>query len=352
MSAAPARPYPFPRGLVVELTARCDHACGHCYNSWKNPAQQAPPSLPSPALLALLDRVLDDSGCGLLTLTGGEPLLHPELPEIVSHLHRRGVRLNLISHGGHIDDDAIARIGTEAIASWELPLLAGRAPLHDQLSGRAGAFHRVTAAIAALKHVHQRVVVVFVAQRPNLQQLPRVVELCVALGVDGMMINRFNPGGAGGRNIEELQASPAELTAMLAQAEALGRRWELPMACAIAMPPCLIPTERFPWLSFGSCALGTERAYYTIDPAGRLRPCNHSPTVLGDLSQQPLRELLDGPALSAYLAARPVACAGCRLEHSCQGGCKAAAEACSGSPWQPDPFLGCYLEQRRPLPGP
>jgi radical SAM protein with 4Fe4S-binding SPASM domain len=349
MSAPPARPYPFPHGFVVELTTRCDHACGHCYNAWKNPGQRAVEPLDTGGLLAVLDRLLEESGCELLTLTGGEPTLRPDLPTIVEHLHRRGVKLNLISHGGHIHDGLIQRLGREAVTTWELPLLAARPALHDKLSGRDGAFHRVTAAIAALKHARQRVVAVFVAQRPNLDQLEGVVELCVALGVDGLMINRFNPGGQGGRHIDTLQASPTALQAMLDQAEALSARWSLPMACSIAMPPCLIDTSRYTRIGFGYCALGTERAYYTVDPAGGLRPCNHSPTVLGDLRTESLRDILDGPALAAYVQARPEACRGCPLEHRCQGGCKAAAEACTGSPWNPDPFLGTFMGERRPL---
>jgi radical SAM protein with 4Fe4S-binding SPASM domain len=352
MSASPSRPFPFPRGFVVELTARCDHACGHCYNTWKNPGQPRPEPLETAPLLAVLERLLDESGCELLTLTGGEPTLRADLPAIVEHLHHRGVKLNLISHGGHIDDALIDRLGHETITTWELPLLAAGPALHDALSGRAGAFHRVTAAIAALKAARQRVVVVFVAQRPNLDQLEGVVELCVALGVDGLMINRFNPGGQGGRHIDTLQADPSALQALLDQAEALGRSWRLPMACSIAMPPCLIDTERYEHLGFGFCALGTESAYYTVDPGGRLRPCNHSPTVLGDLRTESLRAILDGPALEAYVQARPEACGECPIERSCQGGCKAAAEACSGSPWNPDPFLGAFMGERRALPPP
>lgn len=347
MSAPPVRPYPMPRGFVVELTAHCDHSCAHCYNAWKNPGEHPCDALGTAGTLAVLDRLLDDSGCELLTLTGGEPTLRPDLPVLVSHLHRRGVKLNLISHGGHLDDATIARIGHDTITTWELPLLAGRPALHDELSGREGAFRRVTAATAALKHAGQQVVAVFVAMRPNLDELEAVVELCVALGIDGLMINRFNPGGAGASHIATLQASPTRLTAMLDEAEALGVRWGLPMACSIAMPPCLLPTERYTHLSFGFCALGTDRAYYTVDPGGRLRPCNHSPTVLGDLRTQGLREILGGEALAAYVRARPAACAGCPLEHRCQGGCKAAAEACSGSPQEPDPFLAAHMDQRR-----
>ncbi|MFH1464082.1 MAG: radical SAM protein [Pseudomonadota bacterium] len=344
---APARPYPYPRGLVVELTSRCDHACDHCYNVWKLPGVPAPEPLPSAALLTLLDRVVDEAGLRLLTLTGGEPLLHPDFHAIVEHLAPR-VGLNLITHGGHLDTATIARLVPDRVRTWELPLLAGRRGLHDALSGRAGAFDRVTAAIAELKAARQRVVVVFVVLRPNLDELARVVELCVALGVDGLMLNRFNPGGSGARHVARLQADPAALQVLLDEAEVLAARWELPMACSIALPPCLLDLSRHPHLATGFCALGTENAYYTVDPAGWLRPCNHSPTRLGDLGRRSLCALLDGQALADYVAARPALCAGCALERRCQGGCKAAAEACTGSPWEPDPFLGSFKDRRRP----
>ncbi len=268
-----------------------------------------------------------------------------DLPDIVHGLAASGVKLNLITHGGYLDAARIDALGTGSITTWELPLLAGERALHDRLSGRRGAFDRVTAAIAELKLRGQQVVLVFVALRPNLAQLRRVVEIALALGADGLMLNRFNSGGEGGRHIARLQASAAELQALLEEAEELAGRWVLPMASAIPMPPCLLPTQRYERIGFGFCALGTRNAYYTVDPAGRLRPCNHSPTILEDLRHQSLRQILDGPALQAYVEARPQVCAGCAWERSCQGGCKAAAEACCGSPTEPDPFLTAHLSK-------
>jgi len=334
---------------VLELTARCNHACPHCYNAWKNPGQKSPGELHTEAWLALIDRLLEQGDIRLLTLTGGEPLLRTDLPEICAHIHGRGVGSNLVCNGSLLTAERIAALAPHGIRSWELPLLAGSADPHDRLSGSVGAFHRVTAAVAELKLAHQNVVLVFVAMRPNLDQLERVVELAVALGADGLMFNRFNPGGEGGRHVPALQASPAELQRALDRLEALSERWALPVACSIAMPPCLLDRDRYQRLGFGFCAVGTERAYYTVDPVGRLRPCNHSPTVLGDLRRSSLRELLDSPALAEFASARPGICGGCRLERSCQGGCKAAAEACCGSAWEPDPFLAAHQRaMRRP----
>jgi radical SAM protein with 4Fe4S-binding SPASM domain len=186
------------------------------------------------------------------------------------------------------------------------------------------------------------VVAVFVATELNLPTWAETVELAVALGVDAMLFNRFNPGGRGCENLELLQSEPEQLQAALDVAEAASARYEMPISCSIAMPPCLIRTEPYERLSFGFCAAGTAEAYYTVDPVGNLRPCNHSPTILGNVREQTFEELRRSTAMEEFIAARPAFCGGCALELECLGGCKAAAEACCGSPAEMDPFLAAF----------
>lgn len=328
--------------FIFEATTRCRHRCLHCYNVWKRPCGMPDRELPTPETLALLDRMLAESGASLVTLSGGEPLLRPDLFEIVEHLGRRGAQVNLITCGDGLDDAAIARLAGR-VALFELPLLAPEAALHDRLSGAWGAFDRATLAIAALKEAGQRVVAVFVATRLNLDRFQETAELAVALGADGMLFNRFNPGGAA--RIEELQASPEELFPALDQAQEIRRNYGIPVQCSIPMPPCLFDRGRWPDLGFGFCPAGTAKAYFTLGPTGDMRPCNHSPTVLGNLGETSFEEMATGAALARFSLARPSFCKGCRLEATCQGGCKAAAEVCSGGVEELDPFLAAYRHQ-------
>jgi PqqA peptide cyclase len=334
------------QSLVFEVTQRCNHDCPHCYNAWKNAAPYPPaPPLSTCETLGMLDKVLDETGARLVSLSGGEPMLRPDIYQIVDFLGARGVSTNLITNGSLLTEEAIDRLSPDKISIFELPLLSVDRAIHDLLSGSPGAFDRVTLAIANLKAARQRVVTVFVATKWNLPTWPETAELAFALGADGIMFNRFNPGGEGGRHIEELQASPEELTVALDVAEKFGTQYDLSISCSIAMPPCLFDTSRYKRLTFGFCAAGTERAYYTIDPVGNLRPCNHSPTILGNVRQQGFWEIVDGRASRDFVAARPKFCAGCRLETACQGSCKAAAEACFGTPRALEPFLASFASQ-------
>jgi radical SAM protein with 4Fe4S-binding SPASM domain len=72
---------------------------------------------------------------------------------------------------------------------------------------------------------------------------------------------------------------------------------------------------------------------------GNLRPCNHTPTILGNLLEEPFADLVAADRMASFTAAVPDFCAVCRLRKTCQGGCKAAAQVCYGSLDAEEPFL-------------
>lgn len=113
------------------------------------------------------------------------------------------------------------------------------------------------------------------------------------------------------------------------------------------MPPCVFELSKYERLSFGLCGAGTERSYYTVDPAGRLRPCNHSPKILGDLKLQSLTEILAGSAMTQFVEALPAGCAGCCVANECRGGCKAVSEQCYDTSSVLDEWIERHGAERR-----
>ncbi len=330
------------QGFVFEVTQRCNHDCLHCYNVWKNPVDYPAGELTTGPTLAMLGDMLDQTKAPLVSVSGGEPLLREDLFEIVDFLAGRGVNVNLISNGALMDDAAIERFEAGKVSLFELPLLSADRAIHDRLSGAAGAFDRTTFAIAGLGAAGHDVVCVFVATKLNLHTWRETAELAIALGARGIMFNRFNPGGRGRDNVAALQASPAELAAALDTAQEITDQYGVSVSCSIAMPPCLFDTARWPDVGFGFCSAGTKSAYYTLDPLGNVRPCNHSAVILGNIRETPFAEMVASQVMSDFMAARPESCGGCAMEAECLGGCKAAAEVCCGSVWESDPFLAAY----------
>jgi radical SAM protein with 4Fe4S-binding SPASM domain len=222
---------------------------------------------------------------------------------------------------------------------FELPLLSHRRQVHDHLSGAPGAFDAVLAAMAQIRHHRGQFVAVFVATRCNLPDLYDTIKLAYAFGARGLMLNRFNPGGRGLSHLEALLPTAAQVREALAIADAASVEFSFPISCSIPIQPCLVDQGAFPHLGFGFCAAGTSRAYYTLDPLGNLRPCNHTPTILGNLFEEKFADLIAPERMVGFTHPSPDFCAPCKLRETCQGGCKAAAQVCYGSLVAEEPFL-------------
>jgi len=331
--------------LIVEVTQACNHACPHCYNYWQHPHCHPAPKREVPDLRPLLNLVLDQVNCSHVTLTGGEPLMREDLPEVVSFLHARHVDVTLITNGRLLNDQLAADLIGRGVGLFELPLLSWRRAIHDRLSGAAGAFDASVAALAHVRFHRGRAIAVFVITRQNVSDLYDTIQLACGFGAQGVMLNRFNPGGRGVAHMDELMPTVAELKLALDAAESAAQAFQMPVSCSIPIQPCLIDASQYRHLSFGFCAAGSDRAYYTLDAWGNVRPCNHTPTILGNAWKHRFADLMDSPRLHDFVAAIPPLCADCQLRSQCQGGCKAAAEVCFGQLTAEEPFL---QRNRRP----
>jgi AdoMet-dependent heme synthase len=329
------------QSLIFEVTQRCNHACLHCYNVWQGGGAYPRGELGTARTLELLAKALDETDCRHVTLTGGEPLLRPDLFDILEFLQQRHIRTTLISNGRLLDEQMVTGLIQHGIGLFELPLLSHQHGVHDELSGVPGAWDAVLAAMANIRLQHGQVVASFVATRKNIDHLYETVRLAFAFGVRGLMFNRFNPGGRGREHLEELLLSAGQVAQALTTAEAASVEYSLPISCSIPIQPCLIDTGRFSHLSFGFCAAGSERAYYTLDPMGNLRPCNHSDLILGNLFETSFSDIINTQQMQAFTCAIPPFCSDCARRDECQGGCKASAQVCYGALTAQEPFLRC-----------
>src|SRR5512143_3482281 len=143
------------RSVLFEVTARCNHACLHCYNVWHGGTRAAGSRYPrgeldTASMLELLRLAVDQTGCPSVTLTGGEPLLRPDLPDLLDFLRERNVQVTLISNGRLLEDATAAALIDRGVGLFELPLLSHRREVHDHLSAAQGAWDAVLRAMSTV----------------------------------------------------------------------------------------------------------------------------------------------------------------------------------------------------------
>jgi MoaA/NifB/PqqE/SkfB family radical SAM enzyme len=83
---------------------RCNLSCTYCneYDAISKP-------VPLDLMLRRLDK-LADLGTSMITVSGGEPLMHPELDAMIEHMRRRGMIASLITNGYYLNQERIERL--------------------------------------------------------------------------------------------------------------------------------------------------------------------------------------------------------------------------------------------------
>lgn len=339
---------PLPKSIIFEITQRCNCNCKYCYNVWKNNGFYPEGELSTWKIKRLLKKIIKESRVDHITLTGGEPLLRRDLEQLIEFLRKRKIEVNIITNGMLLREERIRKLVSVGVFVFELPLLSYKREVHNQLM-RADSFDLITEAIVKVKKYKAKVITVFVATKENINDFEDTARLSFALGADGIMFNRFNPGGEGAKYVKELLPSPQEIKNALRIAERFSEKYNFSVFCSIPIQPCIIDTSEFKKIGFGFCSAGTEKSYYTIDSLGNLRMCNHSKIILGNSFKESFRDLISKEIAHNFISAIPSSCEKCGIKSTCLGGCKAAAEVCFGSLESEDPFLNINKEEKLPV---
>lgn len=95
---------------------RCNLSCAYC-----NEYDDYSPPVPTEALLRRVD-LLRGLGVEIVTISGGEPLLHPELDEIIRHVRRRGMIAGLITNGFLLTAERVERLNRAGLDHLQISI--------------------------------------------------------------------------------------------------------------------------------------------------------------------------------------------------------------------------------------
>jgi MoaA/NifB/PqqE/SkfB family radical SAM enzyme len=95
---------------------RCNLACAYC-NEYDNFSQP----VPTEVMLRRIDR-LHELGTTIITFSGGEPLLHPDLDDLIRHIRSHGLIATLITNGLLLSPDRIQRLNRAGLDSLQISI--------------------------------------------------------------------------------------------------------------------------------------------------------------------------------------------------------------------------------------
>ena len=333
------------RTLDFESTLRCTHDCMYCYNAWKKTGIM-PSDLDTQATKEMLQKAIKEVKPKRFIFSGGEPFMRPDWRELFSFVHSFKLPITVVSNGTLLEKNDFNFCKKNGVDTFEFTLLSSDKMIHDLLARPKGDFSAFDNAVWATQQAVKKgfsVIHVFVATHQNLKGLGKTMELSYALGVRSFLFNRFNVGGEGIKHLNKLQVTPLELAGGLKIANnfaLLHPTFEI--SCAINIHPCLIDLKQFPKVKMTGCGIGPEQKLYVLDPIGNIRLCNFSSINVGNILENSFDEIISGRKAKEFILAHPPHCEGCKKLAVCQGGCKASADNCFGTPCAEDDWLKKY----------
>jgi len=358
----PVTPRRDPPGPVViwNLIRRCNLACQHCYSISAD--IDFPGELSTPEIYATMDD-LKAFGVPVLILSGGEPLLHPDIFAISRRAKAMGFYVGLSTNGTLIDAPLlpqIAAIGYDYVGIS----LDGLEATHDRFRRKLGAYAASLAAVRRLRDAKIKVGLRFTLTQDNAHDLPALLELTEREGIDKFYLSHLNYGGRGNINRKTDAALLTTRRAMDLLFDACWRRIESGQpkefvtgnndADGVYLLQWVM--KRFPeraehvaakLAQWGGNSSGVNVA--NIDNLGNVHPDTFWwDYTLGNVRQRRFSEIWADTSdpIMAGLKARPRRvtgrCGECRHFAICGGNTRVRAWKAYGDAWAEDP--ACYLD--------
>jgi len=181
---------PPPEQLTVVVTDKCNLRCQMCQYAYSDAPGYQLNHLGhmKPSLFQKLLR--ETEGRPLISLTGGEPLLHPEINELIAYAHQRGHVVTLTTNGWFLPKQA------QKLCAAGLDILVvsvdGPQAVHDRIRG-ARVFEKLSEGIQTVLALPSRPIVFIsmVISDLNYDQLETMHELALSWGVDGLNFNHL-----------------------------------------------------------------------------------------------------------------------------------------------------------------
>ena len=326
--------------IVYELTSSCNQCCRFCYNHWRDGNTPLPPPDPRMARKTLR-KLLKQASIGSLSFSGGEPLLLNNIHDLALTARFRGCNVNILTNGTILTDDSLANLVSIGVGAIQIPILSAYPSIHDSLTCLKGSWEKATAALSKVAgKMPEGAYAVLVITKVNAPGIPETLELIRSLGAKGVMVNRFNLGGMGLRNVRELALDRQTLMKAFADVETFAAsNPQMRFVSGVCTPLCLLDPEPYPHIRFTWCNTDFSRRPVTVNYNGDVRFCNHSPFVMGNIHERPLGEILSDPMAAERYSAVPERCRDCQLLNKCNGGCRAASEQVYGTFAKEDPIF-------------
>jgi len=306
-----SKEYYVPLHMHVEVTDACNFECIHCYRD----------SGPRSTEFLDWDRIqgklefLSSKGLRIVEITGGEPLLHPQIRRILDFCLNHFDIVALITNGYFLDQDFVDYYA-EAFAARKLFVSVScnsyDSEFHDSFTNVQGSWERATNALKMLGEVGALSRFAMNIIPDNMNHLEKTVEFAQNIGAFSFTFSPIMPFGRG-VNIDWTKVSKEEYVEFEKTQNKIVKQY--------GRFVFTIPEELLVSVKNAHCGAGQNS--FALSPKGYLRPCVSASEELfnfGSILDNPVERILSNKVtavLDQISAPHSAKCSDCKYEHFC-----------------------------------
>ncbi|MCD7898628.1 MAG: SPASM domain-containing protein [Bacteroides sp.] len=221
----------------------------------------------------------------------------------------------------------------------EFSIFSSRPEIHDEITRKPGSWEIAVENMRSMLSNDIPVTPVVVVTRLNHKYIEETVQFFYKMGIQSVMINRYNLGGEGLNHPNKLSPDSSQLRQALTVLNHFAEETGMRVLSGVCTPHCVLNPDDYSFVRFGSCSDDVYRRPLTFDLEGNLRLCNHSPVYAGNIYKQSLGEIIASSYVEEWSDLQLSFCQSCTRLLKCKGGCRAASEQMGLSLKHEDPII-------------
>lgn len=184
----------FPAHPAWEVTSACNLRCIHCHAVADTPGKD---ELTTEDAMRFIDELAGVREFRMLVYTGGEPLVRPDIFELMHHSKQAGLINVIATNGTLITEDTAFKLKKAGVATAAVSLDSSRGEVHDYVRNKTNAFELAMRGIRAMRKAGIPLQINCTAMQYNFDDLGEIMKLADELGSGIMLMYQLVPVGRG-----------------------------------------------------------------------------------------------------------------------------------------------------------
>jgi pyrroloquinoline quinone biosynthesis protein E len=325
-----------PVEVSIEVEPRCNFRCPFCFNDLSFAKQGRGKASLSTEYVKKVSEHVHQAGIPKISFTGGEPLLRPDILEILEHAGGLGFKEVWLNTNGSLLDEATALRLVRSVGYFSIPIQGSTAEEEARIAGLKDSLALKLNALRLLKDAGARFIrVLTVATRQVIADLEQIADMVADAPASKWELLRPTSGNA------QFALDNSDVETLVDKMEALKEKGKVDCGFGGSIPFCAVKDpDRMDRLTKAVLpSIGSSRYMrFAVDPRGFAKPNFFTDIDIGD-PLDPLacwrHPFMVELRTSSFL---PEACADCRFKSKCLGGCRFMGKSIHGDYRAPDPL--------------